>query len=290
MRTLIVSIALALASAHAAAASNVSVSIGINVPTYPVLQRVPGYPVYYAPSLNTNYFFYDGMYWVFDGREWYMSAWYNGPWQLVDRYEVPVYVLRVPVRYYRARPTYFSSWAVDAPPRWDAHWGATWSERRAGWDRWSRSSVPAAAPLPTYQRAYSGTRYPQFDEQITLQSQRYTYRPRDTVVRERYEQLRAQAPGQARKEARSAERQQARVERDQRIAEQRVAAQRFDSVREERRGRVDNAPPPHAQAKGWPGKGHERGDDHPGRAKGHDKDRDGVDDPPGRGKGRGHDR
>jgi hypothetical protein len=39
------------------------VSIAINLPVYPTLVRVPGYPVYYASQLNSNYFFYDGMYW-----------------------------------------------------------------------------------------------------------------------------------------------------------------------------------------------------------------------------------
>jgi len=43
------------------------VSIGINLPVYPHLVAVPGYPVYYAPQMNSNYFFYDGMYWVFRG-------------------------------------------------------------------------------------------------------------------------------------------------------------------------------------------------------------------------------
>ena len=42
----------------------VSVSIGINVPVYPQMVVVPGYPVYYAPQLNSNYFLYDGMYCV----------------------------------------------------------------------------------------------------------------------------------------------------------------------------------------------------------------------------------
>ena len=56
------------------------VSIGINVPVYPQLVRVPGYPVYYAPQVNSNYFFYDGAYWVYQGDNWYSSAWYNGPW------------------------------------------------------------------------------------------------------------------------------------------------------------------------------------------------------------------
>ncbi len=45
------------------------VSIGINLPVYPQLVPVPGYPVYYAPQLNSNYFFYDGMYWVYQQRQ-----------------------------------------------------------------------------------------------------------------------------------------------------------------------------------------------------------------------------
>ena len=59
------------------------VSIGINLPVYPQLVRVPGYPVYYAPQMNSNYFFYDGLYWVYQGDNWYASSWYNGPWGLV---------------------------------------------------------------------------------------------------------------------------------------------------------------------------------------------------------------
>src|SRR5437868_11203395 len=94
------------------ATAAVNVSIGINVPAYPSLVRVPNYPVYYAPGLQANYFFYDGLYWVFspDGT-WYESPWYNGPWYAVDPYSVPVFLLRVPVRYYRAAPSYFHSWA-----------------------------------------------------------------------------------------------------------------------------------------------------------------------------------
>ena len=37
-----------------------NVSIGINLPLFPELVPVPGYPVYYAPRLAANYFFYDG--------------------------------------------------------------------------------------------------------------------------------------------------------------------------------------------------------------------------------------
>src|SRR4249919_2171383 len=68
------------------------VSIGINLPVYPQLEPVPGYPVYYAPQVDSNYFFYDGMYWVLQNDNWYASSWYNGPWSLVAPTVVPVYV------------------------------------------------------------------------------------------------------------------------------------------------------------------------------------------------------
>jgi hypothetical protein len=124
------------------------VSIGINMPVYPQLVRVPNYPVYYAPQVQANYFFYDGMYWVYQQDNWYASSWYNGPWGLVSPQAVPVYVLRIPVRYYRNPPMYFRGWQADAPPRWNEHWGHDWSRQRSGWDHWDRRAAPAPAPLP----------------------------------------------------------------------------------------------------------------------------------------------
>ena len=97
------------------------VSIGINVPVFPQLVPVSGYPVYYAPQVNANYFFYDGMYWVYQADNWYASEWYNGPWALVAPDAVPLFILRVPVRYYRRPPAYFHGWASNAPPRWSDH-------------------------------------------------------------------------------------------------------------------------------------------------------------------------
>jgi hypothetical protein len=149
---------------------------------------VPNYPVYYAPRVNSNVFFYDGLYWVYSSDRWYASSWYNGPWGEVAPEGVPYYVLRVPVRYYRQPPTYFSGWAVDAPPRWDQHWGSTWSQKRTGWDQWNRSSAPAPAPLPVYQRQYSGDRYPVLEQQHVLQSRQYSYQPREAVVQQYYRQ------------------------------------------------------------------------------------------------------
>lgn len=165
------------------------VSIGINVPVYPRLVRVPGYPVYYAPQVEANFFFYDGMYWVYLDDDWYVSSWYNGPWWLVERADVPVFILRIPVRYYRRPPPYFHGWRPDAPPRWGDHWGRDWERHRHDWDRWDRRAAPMPAPLPSYQRQYSGDRYPrQVERQHELQQQRYRYQPRDPAVRKQYQE------------------------------------------------------------------------------------------------------
>ncbi|HET9653286.1 MAG TPA: hypothetical protein VFP36_13885, partial [Usitatibacter sp.] len=110
----------------APAVADVSFNIGINLGGYPNLQPIPGYPVYYAPTVDTNYFFYDGLYWVFIDDNWYASDWYNGPWRIVEPEYVPVYILRVPVRYYHRPPPYFHRWAPGGPPHWGEHWGRDW--------------------------------------------------------------------------------------------------------------------------------------------------------------------
>jgi hypothetical protein len=186
------------------------VSIGINLPLYPEFERVPGYPVYYAPRVDANFFFYDGMYWVYQRDNWYASSWYNGPWGRVGPEVVPLFVLRIPVRYYRVPPAYFRGWRPDAPPRWGEHWGNQWEQRRSGWDRWDRNSVAAPAPLPVYQRQYSRDRYPHVEQQHTLHAQNYRYEPRDAVVRQHYQeqaaQRRAPAPSQRQQQAAPQER------------------------------------------------------------------------------------
>jgi hypothetical protein len=164
-----------------------NVSIGINLPLYPELERVPGYPVYYAPGLDSNYFFYDGLYWVYQDDNWYASSWYNGPWRVVGPVDVPLFILRVPVRYYRHPPAYFHGWYANSPPRWGEHWGHDWSQRRSGWDRWNRKSAPRPAPLPAYQREYAGDRYPGADRQHELRSRNYSHQPRDAVARQHYQ-------------------------------------------------------------------------------------------------------
>ena len=187
MRALMIVLALLLAPALSARAE-VSVSLGINLGGFPELMPVPGYPVYYSPGIDGNYFFYDGLYWVFAEDRWYSSAWYDGPWRFVGPGYVPLFVLRIPVRYYRRPPTYFHGWRDDDAPRWGEHWGHRWEERRQGWDRWDRRAVPRPAPLPMYQREYAGDRYPRaIEQQHSIRSDNYRYRPHESASRQQFD-------------------------------------------------------------------------------------------------------
>jgi hypothetical protein len=197
--TLALSIAVALAGAPAFSQVSVgiglpSVSIGINVPAFPTLTVIPGYPVYYAPSVDGNLFFYDGLYWSLNADHWYSSRWYNGPWDFVAPEAVPDYLWRVPVRYYRRPPPYFRGWRADEVPHWGEHWGPGWQAQHHGWDHWDRHAGPPPAPLPTYQREYRGERYPRPEQQADVHRQNYQYQHQDPVVRQRMEGEQRHAP------------------------------------------------------------------------------------------------
>lgn len=150
-----------------------SADVRIHLSFFPDLVPVPGYPVYYAPGVEANFFFYDGMYWLYDDDGWYMSNWYDGPWEYVDPDDVPLFVLRVPLRYYRAPPAYFWGGYRDAPPRWGHYWGPGWERNHRDWDRWDRRRIPPPAPLPTYQRSYPRDRYPDRNEQREIHERNY---------------------------------------------------------------------------------------------------------------------
>ncbi len=160
------------------------VNIGINLPSYPYLVPIPGYPVYYAPQVQANFFFYDGLYWVYQYDTWYAANWYNGPWWPVNPDQVPLYILRVPVQYYLQPPSYFLGWQPYAAPHWGERFGRDWEMQRRGWDRWDRHTTPAPAPLPAYQQQYSRDRYPQQWQQQQLQQQHYRYQPHDPEVQQ----------------------------------------------------------------------------------------------------------
>jgi len=221
-----------LSATHATQAA-VHVNIGINFATYPNLVAVPGYPVYYDPLAEANYFFYDGEYWLYEDDDWYSSAWYNGPWEFVEPEDVPLFVLRVPVRYYHRPPIYFRGWAIDASPRWGDHWGRDWERRRFGWNRWDRASVPPAAPLPVYQRQYSGNRYPHTAaEQQSIRLEKYRYQPRESITRQHLQRLPQQSTQQPQQQSNAPNR--TRREPQQRTGMQPSGPQRPSRLRPDR--------------------------------------------------------
>ena len=57
------------------------------------------------------------------------------------------------------------------------------------------------APLPAYQRQYSGNRYPRVEQQQVLQSQHYRYQPQDAVVQQHYQEQRERDVEQHRRQA-----------------------------------------------------------------------------------------
>ena len=182
MRKLLIVLAMAIFTISPAIAA-VNVSIGINVPVYPELRRIPGYPAYYAPNLRANYFFYDGLYWVYMPDGWFVSPWFDGPWEFVPIDEVPLFVLRIPVRYYGYPPATFRRWARTEPPRWNLVWGPDWERRHHEWRRWNRNAAPAPAPLPRYQQRYTQRNYPDLAQRRELIQQHYRHAPRDAQVR-----------------------------------------------------------------------------------------------------------
>jgi hypothetical protein len=137
--------------------------------------------VYYAPAVDSNYFYYDGNYWDYANDGWYTSPWYNGPWTYVDPVYVPTYVLWVPVGYYRRAPHYFRHWHAHHPPHWAEHWGRNWqAQHNAIYGRPGHRAA-VRAPLPDYQRRYPRANYPRPQQQAAIHAQNYTYRPQATA-------------------------------------------------------------------------------------------------------------
>lgn len=111
------------------AQAQVSVDIGIHLGSPPALVPVPETPVMYAPSVNDNFFFYDGGYYVFRKGAWYMAPRHNGPWAVVAPAYVPRPLLAVPVRYYRVPPAEWKRGHAEAAPHWQPTYGRRWEDR-----------------------------------------------------------------------------------------------------------------------------------------------------------------
>ncbi len=98
-----------LAMSGAALAADVHIGINIGPPPIVVAQPpplvvVPGTPVWYAPEVPENYFYYDGGYFTLHAGNWFRAPSYNGPWAFVPAPRVPRPLLAVPVRYYKVPP------------------------------------------------------------------------------------------------------------------------------------------------------------------------------------------
>ena len=108
-------------------ASGADVHIGVNIgapPPPPIvleapppLVAVPGSPVYYAPELPYNVFYYDGHYYTLHDEAWFSAASFSGPWGFVAVAHVPRPILAVPVSYYRVPRRHWRK--HRGRPRWD---------------------------------------------------------------------------------------------------------------------------------------------------------------------------
>lgn len=181
----------------APAAAQSYYDIDVDLPAYPEMQPVPDSPVYYAPAVDSNYFFYDGQYWDYCNDRWYTSAWYNGPWEYVDPVWVPTYVLWVPIRYYHRHPAYFRGWNPAHPPHWGEFWGPQWQAQHNTIYAARNGPMPQRAPLPHYQRQYTHANYPRgVQQQLALHTQHYAYQPQDRVARPQNQQPQGQPANQ----------------------------------------------------------------------------------------------
>jgi hypothetical protein len=109
-----------LVTATSATAQDVKINIGIGVPpivltTPPSLVVVPGTPVYYAPDISANLFFYKGRYYTVAYGVWSMAPAYGGPWAVIQIGQVPAPVVAVPVEYYKIPPGQLKK---HGPPPW----------------------------------------------------------------------------------------------------------------------------------------------------------------------------
>jgi hypothetical protein len=113
--TLLLTIAASLWPA-ASGAHGLDINITIGAP--PALVVIPGTPVYYAPTVPANYFFYGGQYYLFANNAWFVATAYNGPWLAVPIKQVPAPILAIPVQYYKIPPGH---WKKHGPPPWAGH-------------------------------------------------------------------------------------------------------------------------------------------------------------------------
>lgn len=100
---------------------DVNVSFGINLPfppaivvtRPPVLNVIPGTPVFYEPEVDRQLYFYSGNWYRLDDGYWFRAAYNNGPWVYLSPLNVPYVFRDLSPRYYRVPPReqYRARWA-----------------------------------------------------------------------------------------------------------------------------------------------------------------------------------
>ena len=70
----------------------------------PAVVLIPGTPVYYAPDVGIDLFFYSGRWYRKHNGYWYRATYYNGPWAYMSAQRVPTVLVHLPPDYYNVLP------------------------------------------------------------------------------------------------------------------------------------------------------------------------------------------
>jgi len=113
------------------ASAGVNVQVGISVPlpnvvisAPPAVVLIPGTPVYYAPDVGIDIFFYSGhWYRPYEGG-WYRATYYNGPWGYLPPARVPAVFTHLPPPGYH-----------NIPP---GHQRIPYGQLKKNWKEWDK--------------------------------------------------------------------------------------------------------------------------------------------------------
>jgi hypothetical protein len=127
--TIVLCLLLAFSAGLAAAITigDIELGLGIGAPPPvefggpPELVPIPGRYVYFAPDIDTDFFFYHGQWYRPHKGRWFRSEHYTGPWEHVR--EVPPALTDLPGDYRTTTPGYYR---------------VPYGELRNNWERWER--------------------------------------------------------------------------------------------------------------------------------------------------------
>ena len=107
---------------------NVHVGIGLPlpivlIPAAPAVVCIPDTPVYYAPDVGIDIFFYSGHWYRPYRGYWYRATYYNGPWAYLPPQRVPAVLVHLPANNY------------NVPP---GHQRIPYGQLKKHWKRWDK--------------------------------------------------------------------------------------------------------------------------------------------------------